>query len=387
MSLLLFPAVFFLLFSALVVYQVYHKNLWIWLGSYIRQAIRGAPKVSGDKPIHIIFCMVDHFEPIQGGSSKEEERERMGAWLEGYPKMACKHGDSNGRPPQHTWFYPGEAYSKEYLDGLVELCNKGFGDIEFHHHHYHQTSGSLRQAFLEGLEKFSHHGALVRSDDSGQSVYGFIHGNMALDNSRFDDQWCGVNDELTILKETGCYADFSAPNAPCISQARKINAIYYAEDNPREPKSHDDGVDVEVAAEPSGDLMIIQGPLALNWKRRKMGIFPKIENAEILGSNPGTPDRIDLWVKQHIYVKGRPEWIFVKTSCHGAQNENFDVLLGNQADALFSYLEQQYRDQGRYKLHYVTARELYNIVKAAEQGEQGDPARFYDYAIPPYRYR
>ena len=35
-----------------------------------------------------------------------------------------------------------------------------------------------------------------------------------------------------------------------------------------------------------------------------------------------------------------------------------------------------------FRLHYVTAREAYNIAKAAEQGHSGDPNDFRDYVIP-----
>jgi len=370
-----------------IYYEMTKKNVWIWIGSYIRQKVRGRPEIEDEKQIHIIFCVVDHFEPIQQGSTKEEERERMKAWIVGYPKMADKHADSDGRVPQHTWFYPGEAYDPEYLDNLSRLCSRGYGEIEFHHHHHHETSEGLRKSIGECLEKFSNHGALV-SDINGErrNVYGFIHGNMALDNSRFDDRWCGVNDELTILRESGCYADFSSPTAPCVSQTQKINSIYYAKDDPHEPKSHNTGIDVAVGVEPSGHLMIIQGPLALDWKKRKLGFFPRIDNAEISSTASGSPDRIDRWVKQHICVEGKPNWIFVKISCHGAQDENFDALLGGKADLMFSYLEENYINKDRYNVHYVTARELYNIVKAAESGPTGNPADYRNFVIPPYEY-
>ena len=39
-----------------------------------------------------------------------------------------------------------------------------------------------------------------------------------------------------------------------------------------------------------------------------------------------------------------------------------------------------------YVLHYVTAREMYNIIKAAEAGKKGNPATYRDYLIPQYIY-
>ncbi len=218
----------------------------------------------------------------------------------------------------------------------------------------------------------------VKSDNTIKS--GFIHGNWALDNSREDGRWCGVNNELEVLRDTGCYADFTLPSAPSDTQTRKINSIYYAKDTPR-PKSHDIGFDVKIGIVPAGDLMIIQGPLALNWKRRKWGILPKLENGEISLNNPPTAERIDLWIKQRIGVKGRQGWIFVKVYTHGAQDDNLKDEHFRNLDSMFGYLETRYNDGTNYRLHYVTAREMYNIVKAAEAGEGGEPGEYRDYVL------
>jgi hypothetical protein len=51
-----------------------------------------------------------------------------------------------------------------------------------------------------------------------------------------------------------------------------------------------------------------------------------------------------------------------------------DALLGPAMDETLSYLETAYNDGVRYCLHYVTAREMYNIIKAAEAGASGNPA-------------
>ena len=43
--------------------------------------------------------------------------------------------------------------------------------------------------------------------------FGFAPRNWALCNARRDGRWCGVNDELGVLRRTGCYADFTLPSA------------------------------------------------------------------------------------------------------------------------------------------------------------------------------
>ena len=131
--------------------------------------------------------------------------------------------------------------------------------------------------------------------------------------------------------------------------------------------------------------MIIQGPLCLNWKNRKYGVLPRIENGEVSGRNTATGPRIDYWIRQRIRVDGNNEWIFVKVHCHGTQEWDHDALLGPEADAMYEYLEKTYNDGEKYKLHYVTARECYNIIKAAEAGEKGDPQHYRNYIIKKYR--
>ena len=131
--------------------------------------------------------------------------------------------------------------------------------------------------------------------------------------------------------------------------------------------------------------MIIQGPLTLNWRRRKFGLFPRIENSEISGTNPATKERIDLWIKQEIHIKGKEDWIFIKAHCHGTQEPDHGALLGKKADNMYSYLEKKYNDGIKFKLHYVTARECYNIVKAAESGESGKPNKYRNYTIKKYK--
>ncbi len=121
--------------------------------------------------------------------------------------------------------------------------------------------------------------------------------------------------------------------------------------------------------------MIVQGPLGLNWRWRKFGVVPRIENADVRRSSPPRPDRTDLWVRTGIHVAGRPDWVFVKVHTHGTQENDIDTLLGAADRCVVHDLETRYNDGKRYVLHYVTAREMYNIIKAAEAGLDGNPGR------------
>lgn len=332
------------------------------------------------KPVHVIFALVDHYEPYWNGVSDDIATGRVKAWAEGLPKISGRFRDSSGISPRHTFFYPEEEYKYDFLNMLAEISGEGFGDVEIHLHHDNDTHEGLRKKLIN-FKTLLHekHGLLRRDGKTGEVVYGFIHGNWALDNSRRDGRWCGVNNEITVLRETSCYADFTLPSAPSETQTSKINSIYYAQDDPAKPKSHNTGEDVKVGRKAGNGLMLIQGPLTLNWKKRKKGLFPKIENGELSHFNPPDRERMDLWIKQHIHVIGKPEWIFVKVCTHGTQEKNSDILLNGGLEHMYSYLGNRYNDGEDYVLHYVSAWEMYNIIKAAEAGETGNPSEYRDY--------
>lgn len=372
------------IFAGIILIELYKKNMFIWLLPYIIQKLNKKRKEAITR--HIIFCFVDHYEPMWGKADYETEVRRVDRWCEEYKKLASKHKDADNIPPKHTFFYPEEEYRKEHLDKLCLLCEEGYGEIEVHLHHDNDTEEGLCQKITGFTDKlYNTHGALVKNEKNKNIFFAFIHGNWCLDNSRKDGRWCGVNNELIILKRLGCYADFTFPSAPSETQPKMINTIYYATDDPNKPKSYNVGVPVEVGVEPSGDLMIVQGPLELNWKNRKWGLLPRIENSDIRKEAPPLNERVDLWVNSGISVKGKEEWIFIKVHTHGTQERDMDTLLGAPTDNMFTYLEEKYNDGSKYVLHYVTAREMYNIIKAAEEGMDGNPNQYRDHVVPsPY---
>jgi hypothetical protein len=372
--------------AGLLLLEVRRRHMSRWLGAWLRGEWRPTRAVEGTR--HLMFCFVDHFEPRWNKASLDVERHRVRRWQEEYPRLCSRHRDADGRPPVHTFFFPEEEYRPEHIEALVGLCRAGLGEIEVHLHHDNDTGPNLRRT----LDRFTRtladeFGALPVDPRTGRPAWAFVHGNWCLDNSRPDGRMCGVNDEITILRDAGCYADFTFPSAPDASQPSTINQIYYATDDPDRPNSHDRGQRVRAGGGTSGDLMIVQGPLGLQWRNRKFGLVPRIENADIRRTSPPTDQRIDAWVRTGIHVEGRPDWVFVKIHTHGTQDSDIDVLLGDPMDRAFSYLESRYNDGERWKLHYVSAREAYNIVKAAEAGHDGDPGRYRDFLIPRPSYR
>jgi hypothetical protein len=318
--------------------------------------------------------VADHWEPKWSRPPRQVERDRVARWSQEYPRLAQAFADSLGRPPQHSFFYPQEEYEPEHLDALVTICRQGLGDVEVHLHHDNDTADGLCEKLCRFTAALHERHGLLRRDTQGRIRYAFIHGNWALDNSRPDGRWCGVNNELSILIETGCYADLTMPSAPAPCQTRTVNSIYYATDDPARPKSHDRGVAARVGSrQPSDSLLMIQGPLALDFRQRKWGLLPRIENGDLTARRPPTAERLALWIGAGVSVAGKPDWQFVKLHTHGAQEANAEMLLGEPMRRFHASLaELAARDEG-FRYYYVTAWELASLVLAAEAGAT-DPA-------------
>ena len=358
-----------------------NDHLGAWLLTYILQTPkRRAPSQGQD--VHLLLCIADHFEPGLGRASSEVASDRVRQWTENYPRLFEQFRDSDGKPPRHTFFYPLEMYQAAEVDALADLCRQGYGEVEVHLHHDNDNASALRERLNSYKELLAaRHGLLARDRKTGELRYGFIHGNWALDNSHPDGCRCGVNNELDILRETGCYADFTMPSAPDPTQTRTINSIYYAVDDPAKPKSHDRGVPVGKGTVPSNGLMLIQGPLVLDWGRRKWGLVPRIENGCIQSNQPATTERLPAWLNASVQVPGRPDWYFVKLHTHGAPEWNQKVLLGEPMVHFHRDLASHARNDANFQFHYVTAREMYNLVRAAEAGWQGEVDLARDYAL------
>jgi hypothetical protein len=315
-----------------------------------------------------------------GDAALHIQSERVDRWVRDYPRTVAGIVDSRGRPPQQTFFYPAEEYNPKHLEKLAGLCRQGLGDVEVHLHHDNDTADHLRDTLEKFKKSLFHEHGLLRKNGQGEITYGFIHGNWALCNSRPDGRWCGVNNELTVLHQTGCYADFTMPSAPSPTQTSTVNSIYYATDWPPRPKAHDAGIAAQVgAAPPKEGLLLIQGPLQLDWRRRKWGVLPRLENGELHGGFPPTMARFELWLRAGVGVAGRPNWIFVKLHTHGAPERNASMLLGGPMRRFHQDLAA-YATQGHLlQYYYVTAHEMADLVHQAEAGAEEPAFRETDY--------
>lgn len=337
-----------------------------WLPYYLSREFGRTLRSERVPPKHVYFCICDHFEPYWNGADKTTARKRIQRWLNEYPKIAEKYRDSDGNVLKYSFFYPEEEYQVDDLNALAELCHAGYGEVEIHLHHDNDTSDNLRRTLINYKHRLHEkHGLLSVDKKSGEIVYGFIHGNWALCNSRKDGRWCGVNDEIKILQETGCYADFTLPSAPSDTQTRKVNSIYYAVDKPGMAKSHDWGIDAEVGKRGEG-LLMVQGPLGLDWGRRKFGFIPRIEHSGLMGRLPPSAERVKLWIDAGVSVKAAPEHVFVKLYTHGTQEDVSKMLFDDGGFDSFFCGVANYAKEFGFEYKYVSADNFIKNIVAIE---------------------
>ena len=335
----------------------------LWLPGYLRARVR---RQSALLTTRIWVAFTDHFEPWWHRPDTATALQRVTRWAGQWPEVAARHTDSAGRPACYTFFYPEEQYHPAAIDILRGLRDRGIGDVEIHLHHDNDTPQGFCERmsiFLERLE--GAHGLLRR--ENGRVRFGFIHGNWALDNSLPDGRFCGLNNEIALLRDLGCYADFTLPAVPSPAQTRIVNTLYWATDDPLQPKSHDDGVPVRVGEPPAGDLLMVPGPLIINWREWRTPGVPRIDIGELAGHCVPTRHRARLWVRAAPRLKND---VFVKLFAHGAPEKNALALLerGQGLDLALTCLEQEAAAIGS-RLFFVSAWQMSRAIDAVRRGD------------------
>jgi hypothetical protein len=341
-----------------------------------------------------IFCLADHFEPsIVPGDGRaraagHEQERRLEQWCRELPRALDPWRDSDGRPFYHTYFYPAEQYDRGLVERLAEHCKAGWGEVEIHLHHgmdEPDTYESTKRQLLEFRNTLAGHGCLSQWDGAGEPRYAFVHGNFALANSA-GNHYCGVDAEIQILADTGCYADFTLPAAPAPGQVSKINSLYECGLPLTRVSAHSRGRDLRRGRAPRVFPILVQGPLGLDFSRRKWGMpKPAIENAEVTTKHPPTMKRLRLWERAGITVEGRNDWVFVKLHCHGMDPRDVDAMWGNAMKNFLRELTNGAKIAEGYEVHFTTAREMTNIILAACDGREGNPGEYREYRLKSIR--
>ncbi len=336
-----------------------HANLW--MEGYLRHSLR---RFSAPERLWVVIA--DHYEPWNSTREGVPAFSMVDRWRREWPKIAARHKDSLGRPPLYTFFYPAEQYAEPLLTPLAELTAEGIADVEVHLHHDGDTEAGFCEIMARFLEALHTRHGLLRKAADGALRFAFIHGNWALDNSRPDGRFCGLNNEILLLKRLGCYADFTLPSAPHQTQVRMVNTIYWATDDPAMPKSHDLGTPARSGC-PEGDLLMIPGPLGLNFRGGRR--IPRLETGEIAWYDPPVPGRTRSWIRLAPRIGAD---VFLKLYTHGAQEANAAALLNGGLDALFEDLSAECGRQS-LRLLYVSPWEMRRAIDELCHG--GDSGR------------
>jgi len=359
-----------------------------WMPTFWWQRLARRPQSAS--PLRLILAVADHFEPsfipdAPAGSyaSRDEQGRRLDEWTRVYPEIAGPYRDTDGYPLRHTYFFPAEQYDQSLVERLAQHCKAGWGEIEIHLHHgvsSPDTPGNTRKALVEFRDSLAAHGCLSTWEGEGQPRYAFVHGNWALANSS-GGRFCGVDEEMRILAETGCYADFTLPSAPDPAQTAKINSVYECGLPLDRRAPHRRGRDLQRGRSPKTYPLIVQGPLAMEASaRRGLWPAPRIENGELTATCPPTMDRLRLWRRAAITVQGRPDWVFIKLHCHGMDPRDTHALLGTPMREFLRALCENAQRNG-HSIHFATGREMINILLAACDGHEGSPGSFRDYRL------
>jgi hypothetical protein len=364
-----------LLYAAAFAARAYVRQYFVFLPDYLfRWSVSGTAPLFASRPTHVFVLMTDHFEP-------DGDLDAVKDWARRYAALAGRHRDSAGRPPQHTWFYPAEQVWQPVMHVLGSMAAAGLGEVELHHHHGFDTAATLHDTLAYAISEFQENGFLQTVD--GRTQFAYIHGNSGLDNSNGD--WlCGVNTEIRLLRDLGCFADFTFPSLFEQSQPRRVNSIYATRDDER-PKSYDFRLPLSSLRDGGADLMIFEGPLIFSPSLNPRRLFLDLDDGDIHAAEHASPARADRWIRANVHVAERPDWVFVKLFSHGISTPgDIDAVLGDDYDEMLSYVESEYNDGSRYVLHYVTAREAYNLARAAADGAAGDPQQYLDKYAPAY---
>ncbi len=340
------------------------RHAEIWLGPYLKDRLRSSARRR--QPKRVWVAITDHYEPLGMGASVQLALARVAQWRDKWPKIAeDAPRDSAGQRPQYSFFYPQEDYRRDLLDGIAEMVTLGVGDVEVHMHHDNEQRDSFVQKITEFCRRLTNDHGLLRQQD-GRTVFGFIHGNWALDNSRPDGKWCGLNGEIALLRDLGCYADFTMPSMPSPTQAHVVNQIYWCVVNPDgSPKSFDHGIEATPGGGTRGDLLMITGPVGLRFGGR---LLPRLEAGEIAGYDLPTAARIKQWFDVAPMVG---DDLFIKLYTHGAPERNLEPLLNGGLANLYRLLAEEAERRG-VETHWATAWQMYQAANALIQGQTSD---------------
>lgn len=334
------------------------KQANLWFPSYLRDRVRRG--IFRKRAKRLWVALTDHYEPMGGGVSLTRGLQRVAEWEHRWPEIAAgAPRDHNGRQPCFTFFYPQEEYEPRILEKLAKLSGAGIADVEVHLHHFDDNAENLKQKLAIFKRQLNEEHGLLHHH-RGKLVFGFIHGNWALDNSHPTGFGCGVKGELQVLRDSGCYADFTMPSLPSPTQSRVVNQIYWTTGDPAMPRGFDKGVEAKPGGGVQGDMLMITGPTGFRFRDR---LLPRLETGEIASYDLPTPYRVKRWLD---FASQIGEDVFLKLYGHSAREDNAAALLGSgdspgSLAPMFEWIAHEARRRS-LELHWASAFEMFQAI-------------------------
>ena len=153
------------------------RGVRLWAPDLARDALR-RERPDPSRALHLYVCFADHFEPRWRKATLDQERHRVGRWVDEYPRLAKRHCDTFGRAPVRTLFFPVEEYRPEHLDALTTRVREGLFDVEVHLHHDRDDDymRGYRDAQRHALHDANELRALLDATPEDEALLGRLQG-------------------------------------------------------------------------------------------------------------------------------------------------------------------------------------------------------------------
>src|SRR5262245_25970390 len=143
----------------MLAYRTHRWRAWSWLRhSTLWNRMSWQRRLPSDKAIDVMVMIVDHFEPVRlksSGFNADEPGAGVAQWCERFQTNVGQYRDSDGRPPQYSWFFAADYPDFASLQTLSDYAFRGMGEVEFHLHHGFDTHASFSKKLHDGLDWFN----------------------------------------------------------------------------------------------------------------------------------------------------------------------------------------------------------------------------------------
>ncbi|MFH1894272.1 MAG: hypothetical protein ABIK83_16500 [Candidatus Zixiibacteriota bacterium] len=259
---------------------------------------------------------------------------------------------------------------------LSDFCKSGLGEVEYLLRSEFDTAFDAGQMLDDDLDILKSFG-WAKTVDSEVCFTVLRERPVSL---RLDREICS---SLSQLAAQGCYFDLSESDRHSTSRLTSVNSIYLVSTRLDDAGLYSDKCELVAGKLGRGRLLVIDSPLLIDWSDWRDVYVPFVDDGKLTPGILADSRRVNSWIRADVHVTGQPNWIFVKLVIDSLLNVEPASHLIASIDRMLEYLQRLPND-GQYRVHFVTAREMYNIARAAEAGMSGNADDFRDYLIKPY---